>query len=337
MKINKTDPRLTAYLLNELSNEDHVLVEEALRESSEIKEELERLKKGLGLLSKNKPADEDFFKLTNQQRQQIFDQIADSQPNFLQRFIRGPWGYATAGLVTASFALMVFNHSLKDQVTSQKAQMTKDEIVVSEVQKISEAPAATISAAAPAKEKIVIAEDKALGSPAVDDAKPTEFAADQAAASENEMALADSAASAPEPQMAAPAERKKSAAFGAFGGGPTEGATKGAVSNFQKMQKKELADSAGSAGPSSEFLLQTEPAVSQNLREKLHANFQDCLFHPENGLTSFKLKWNGLIISDIEPSHAVTPTQKSCLQEQLKTTLGPKKDILLIKINSVSK
>lgn len=316
MKIAKDDPRLTAYLLNDISTEDRLLVEQALRESSEIKEELEKLKKGMDLLKKNSPVEDDFFKLTNQQRQQIFDQISNTQPNFLQRFMRGPWGYVTAGLVTASFAFMIFNHSLQDQV-SQSGAMTKEEIVANEMQKINDVPAAA---------------PQALSVPA----KPSSLRSKES--------VDDKAASAPKPQMAE-AERKKSVSLGStFGAGSqtSEGNSKGGSAGFKKMQPQSLADSASSVqadftGPSVEFLLQTDPALPQNLREKLHAAFHDCLLSPDGQLTSFKLKWDGIKANEVEPVSALTSSQKSCLEDQLKNTLGPKKDILVIKVNSVSK
>lgn len=115
MKINKNDPRLTAYLLNELSLAEHQLVEQAVKQSPELTAEVEILKKNLNILSSPLSKDEDLFRLTTSQREKIFSTISDSRPNWFQSFVKGPWGYGAVGLVTASFALMVFNHSLKDQ------------------------------------------------------------------------------------------------------------------------------------------------------------------------------------------------------------------------------
>lgn len=119
MTINKNDPRLTAYLLNEISNADRQLVEQALRESTELKAEVEILKKSLGLLQNQISEEDKFFSLTPDQRNHIFSKISETQSNPLKRFIRSPWGYATGGLITASFALMIFNHSLHNQVTDK--------------------------------------------------------------------------------------------------------------------------------------------------------------------------------------------------------------------------
>ncbi len=325
MKINKDDPRLTAYLLNEISTEDRLLVEQAIRDSSEIKVEIEKLKYSLGLLSQKSPADDDFFKLSKQQRKQIFDKISDSEPSLLQRLLKSPIGYATAGLVTASFAVMVFNHSLKNQ-GYKTAEVIKEEIVATEMQKFNEESAAFDKVERREVKPMALATSKPIV-PNYKEVKKKEFAA-----------------AAPSPQMAKESEKSHSmGTSGAFGGGSVaEGARKGLSQNFQKLQQQNFDDRSSLTDsdrtkPVTDFLLQTEPASSQSLRETLHTIFRDCLLSDNTTLHTFKCKWQKDKPLEIDPSNTLTTSQKSCLETGLTNILGAKTDIFIIKFNSISK
>lgn len=355
MKIEKNDPRLTAYVLNEITNEDRQLVEKALSNSAELRTEIEKLKIALGVLKKNTDADDDFFRLTNSQRDQIFTKIAESQPNLLQRFIKGPWGVATAGLITASFALMVFNHSLKDQVhkgmkLDASAELAESKPSASEEEQSFQDDMAKNDSRAPAPQAITPSAPQwspkksayKMKEKSVKDLEAKADLATDKAMDRSQMAAADSLGSANESAGVAAnssassrftLESKSSAlnAAASFGGSRGEGLAKG------KLQKNQVAVAEKVVAPTVDFLLQTEPQVNQSIREKLHLSISNCLTQFEGSFVSVMMNWDGGQIKDLKPETGLTPNQKSCIEAQLKSIFGTNKHILLIKLNTVSK
>jgi hypothetical protein len=121
MKIEKNDPRLTAYVLNELSAPERAEIEKALQTSNELREEVNSLKIALTPLQNTKLGDDGFFSLTNPQRNALFAEITKSHPGGFQKFVTSPWGYVTAGLMTASFALIMYSNNAT--LVNQPAQL----------------------------------------------------------------------------------------------------------------------------------------------------------------------------------------------------------------------
>lgn len=273
MKINKNDPRLTAYLLNEISNEDRLLVEQALHESVELKAELEMIKKSLGVLQ-NSAKSEDIFRLTDRQRRNIFSEISKSNSNFLQRFIQSPWGYITGGLITASFALMIFNHSLRDQVKQKEKSFSEGQIM------------ATADSAIPAQKAI-----------------PMHGTA---------------------PKPAVPAKINVEQMKGASGG----------AQSLQKMEAQSFGARTGTQ--IFYFLIETKPAQSNAIYQKLQNHFQDCLGMSPKDAFQFNWEFQNKITA-LEPESALNLEQKSCLVQKLQAVLDPKSPVLQFKIQTVSK
>ena len=98
MKINKNDPRLTAYVLNELSGEEKHLFEKELHSDIELQNEVKRIEKTVGFLKKSFETS-DNFQLNPNQREKIFAKEKKSNWSL--------WALGTS-LVTASLALILF-------------------------------------------------------------------------------------------------------------------------------------------------------------------------------------------------------------------------------------
>ena len=119
MKINKNDPRLTAYLLNELSAEEKAQFDKWILEDSDLKKEVEILKQALKT-AQGEPSENIDFSLTSAQRNKIFAHIKSEKS-----FRPVSWRYACAGLIAAGFAFLVLKATLKTPVNSVA---TNDEI-----------------------------------------------------------------------------------------------------------------------------------------------------------------------------------------------------------------
>ena len=114
MKIDKKDPRLTAYILGELEPSDILLIEKALTEDAELKKEVNLLKQGLGQL-KTHFSEQESFRLNPEQREKILNLGVTAT----QKKSSFSWLTIGGGLVAASFAIMVFrtlpNQKLYDE------------------------------------------------------------------------------------------------------------------------------------------------------------------------------------------------------------------------------
>lgn len=117
MKLEINDPRLLQYVLNEISVNDKIIVEDALRSQPEIAEEVDQLKRTFAQIEsyENEPRD---LSLSAERKRDLFQKTiyksSASAPSSWSKFSK--WLYPVGGLVAATFAFMVFNHSLKNEV-----------------------------------------------------------------------------------------------------------------------------------------------------------------------------------------------------------------------------
>lgn len=112
MKIDKNDPRLTAYVLNEVSNADRILIEQAMQSDAELRAEIELLKATVSVLSEvqNEPV----YRLNPAQREKV-----------LGRKTAGwNWWPALGGLATAGLAIMLV---LKNPVSTDSSALLEQE------------------------------------------------------------------------------------------------------------------------------------------------------------------------------------------------------------------
>lgn len=124
MKINKNDPRLTAYVLGELNSADSALIEAALKNDSELQKEVLLIRKSTQLLGGLSSTES--HRLSPEQRSAIFPPAKSSRA----------WWTLSGGLVTAALALVIFQRS-----HYEATKITPDKISeVSEVAKVPEPP-----------------------------------------------------------------------------------------------------------------------------------------------------------------------------------------------------
>lgn len=157
MKINKNDPRLTAYVLNELDTNERNLIEKAIQADPELQSEVLLLQKTVGVLLQQQ--DQEVYRLSPEQRDKIFPKT---------KSIWSMWPALGAGLVTASLALIIFNRTNynqpADMAMAPPAQY-RDEVSAAKPD-VSVAPAAP----APAPEKLAREQQKEASAPAVEQA-----------------------------------------------------------------------------------------------------------------------------------------------------------------------
>ncbi len=120
MKLQKDDARLLQYVLNEISATDLQVVNLAIASQPEIAAEVQSLKNLYTDIS-NFESEPKNLKLSTLRKQKLFQQTIykEGPSSFSWLSELKKWRYATGGLVAATFALMVFTHSLKDEVKEQ--------------------------------------------------------------------------------------------------------------------------------------------------------------------------------------------------------------------------
>lgn len=120
MKIDKNDPRLTAYVLNELTPADKALIEAALKTDSELQAEVLLIRKSTEML-KNYSSQES-HRLSAEQRAALFPQ---AKPKWA-------WWSLGGGLATAALALMLFQRSHLD-IPAARSQKISDDVAAVEI------------------------------------------------------------------------------------------------------------------------------------------------------------------------------------------------------------
>jgi anti-sigma factor RsiW len=106
MKINKNDPRLTAFVLNELSSAERSVIEQAIQADPELKREVLLLQTTVGLLSQSQESE--VFRLDPAQREKLFPK---------KKSLWTVWTLS-GGLATACLALILFQRTNYQQTES---------------------------------------------------------------------------------------------------------------------------------------------------------------------------------------------------------------------------
>lgn len=116
MKLQKDDPRLLQFVLNEISIQDRKVVEAAIFNQMEIAKEIEALKKIYKDISdfESQPSQ---LRLSSKRRENLFAQTIEKQGLMSWVLVFKNWRYTAGGLVAATFAVMIFTHSLKKEVS----------------------------------------------------------------------------------------------------------------------------------------------------------------------------------------------------------------------------
>lgn len=119
MKLQINDPRLLQYVLNEISSTDRLIVDTAIENQPEIQAEVVELKRVYGTIEDIELSPKN-MSLSNERRQKLFQQTIykKSSSSWSWIFDFKKWSYAAGGLIAATFALLVFNHSLKKEVST---------------------------------------------------------------------------------------------------------------------------------------------------------------------------------------------------------------------------
>lgn len=180
MKINKNDPQLTAYVLNELSPQQMKAIETQIQTDPELKAEVARIKSNMNQLKALKT--NEVFRLDPHQRENIFKAAGISQTSTWSKFFK-----YSGGLVAASLAVVVYinnSGSLKNAASSKVSGMQ----AAPALSEMSEAPSTKVVARAESRpmaaKKFMSAdqesEDSALAAKSRGAPPPGEMAADAA-------------------------------------------------------------------------------------------------------------------------------------------------------------
>lgn len=324
MKISKNDPRLTAYVLNELDALEKTMIENAIKADPELQSEVAQIKKSVGVFNTlAQPQAE--MTLSKSQREKIFAKPATSSG----------WSIWTIGgsLATASLAVILFQ---------QKAHERTDVIVSAPVSE-------SVPAAAPQKATIVSKKQEAK----IEQPAPAEMTAVADNLTAPEPAVLAEAKRA-EPQEL---ERAKN-----FDSGAALGATAGAGANFGSVSKAKSATVAArpmiaarmakdEAAPSapvaesrvrpqemplqldvslSQFLpTETEPAdveINMNLTRDLKKCFMENLSKYVRYNLKFNLNWNmqktrpiNIHITDSLNTGLITDEIRNCVKQSFES------------------
>ena len=117
MKINKNDPQLTAYVLNELSAQQMKAIDLQIQNDPELKAEVIRLKSNTTQL-KNLKLNET-FRLDPHQRENIFKAAGIAQTSMWVKFLK-----YSGGLVAASLAVVIYTNNSTDLKNSASSKMS---------------------------------------------------------------------------------------------------------------------------------------------------------------------------------------------------------------------
>lgn len=145
MKINKNDPQITAYVLNELSAQQMKAIETQIQNDPELKAEVIRLKSNTSQL-KNLKAKE-AFRLDPHQRDNIFKAAGIYQPSIWSKVLK-----YSGGLVAASLAVVVYVNNSDSLRGAAKAKVSN----------LQAAPALSEMAEAPSTKVVARAESRAM-------------------------------------------------------------------------------------------------------------------------------------------------------------------------------
>ena len=281
MKINKNDPRLTAYVLNELDALEKSMIEIALKADPELQSEVAQIKNSIGVFN-TLAKTQDEMVLSKNQREKIFENPASSPA----------WTWWTVGgsLATASLALILFQQNAHESA----------ELMVSVPVSKSVSMAPKKAAAALAKEQVAKTE---LQVPAELNAETDSLADDKPAA------LAE--AKRAEPQEFEKAKNNVGSVLGASAGA---GASKSATAVARPMVAARMAkdEAPAPAAPTqararlqempyemdvslSQFLpTESEPAdveINMNLTRDLKKCFSENLSKYVRYNLKYSLKW----------------------------------------------
>lgn len=193
MKLNKNDPRLTAYVLNELDANEKIIIEKALNEDPELRAEVQNLQKGVGQF-KTHFSSRETLRLSDEQREKIFSAA--------EAVKKSSWSWLTigGGLVAASLALMIFKNIPDPRKFDEPAAVVSQIPVTAPESQLAKKPIADESAAnkeargAPAEPILAAAapvSDTELTGPSTEPPAPAEtFAENKAEQAETEAAPA---------------------------------------------------------------------------------------------------------------------------------------------------
>jgi hypothetical protein len=150
MKIDKNDPRLTAYVLNELSAADKALIEDALKADSDLRNEVQLLRKSAGILQSlsTQPS----HRLSPSQRDAIFPKAKS----------KIGWLSLSGGFAAAALAVIIFQRGPDN--SAKVAVVSSDTVAVHQENKKPKAAAAEAPAVA-AADTAATAETEALVAP----------------------------------------------------------------------------------------------------------------------------------------------------------------------------
>lgn len=359
MKLSKNDPRLTAYVLGELNQADRALIEKAIQEDPSLKIELALLQKNILLLKKKEVPDLD-FKLTPKQRSEIFSQIATKKKTFT------PWhyGFTGGGLVAASLAVLVFTHSLKEDVVVYDAAPIQAQ-AESEAQE--DAPTQVLVA-----KKVEIKLEKprlnvALAKKSDQPAHGGFLGSGSGGTSGNDAEGALGSSAIAGAGMAAGSVANSGSSF--KGGAPKESAKEGSPStNYDEtaaateapaLQAETIANTPASAKMASRSALKSDinrflpeqnniqlisikPEVESKFFTRLEKLISQCfVIDIKKDFGVIEISWLRqslkLEVTPSRTSYLISEATKSCLQSTFVNTPWPRSGLFVFKIQSVSK
>lgn len=287
MKINKNDPQLTAYVLNELSPQQMKALETQIQSDPELKAEVNRIKSNMTQFKTLKT--KEVFRLDPHQRENIFKTAGISQTFTWSKILK-----YSGGLVAASLAVIIYtNNSGK---LNRSAKMSSDmQASAPALDEMSDSASAKVVARAESRpmaaKKIMNAQqegektdlDLSRGAPPppVDMAASELLAAEDASTPDLASALRSDEAPPPKAKMQASKARTGSFSAGEVGAADMSAKKMGLLNAFQGASKKDTTASEealgaapaglamkevfGSAGAGASPSARVQPPISKQL------------------------------------------------------------------------
>lgn len=318
MKNNTNDPRISAYILNELSAEDRRTFEQELSQNSKLSEELNTYKKNISEIQthfKNEPE----LQLSSDRKEALFQKMKNSKKSSFSF----PLGWAGGGFIAASLALILFNQSLKNEVTRPmyQTEISESDFSTPEMKMADKAKTVNIETHAEAKGTARLMEQNKESAPASTAAAATDIAMEDAAAVSSETLGAATAEgfsrSRGSMKEFGSASAKADTALSAFG------ASKKSLKDSETVQKEH-------------FIISIQPAVTDTAKDQAEYAIKNCLMIDSK--LDLELVWtqSSQTVSVKKSNPSLDAKALECLKSHLQKIQWPSDNDFTFKIHTDS-
>lgn len=321
MKSNTNDPRISAYILNELNAQERTAFEQELLRSSDLSEQLAAYKKNISEIHthfKNEPE----LQLSSDRKEALFQKMKNSKKSSFSF----PLGWAGGGLIAASLALIMFNQSLKTEVTRPlyQTEISAADLAAPDMKKADKANTVNIETHAEANGTASLKQQNKYSAPS--------------AAAETAIAKEDAATVSSETLGAASTEgyarsRDSGSAFGSASDSAM--ATAEVRPSAIVASKKSLKDSE--SVQKEHFIISVQPAITDSTKFQAESALKNCL--QMNSKSNFEFIWtqSSQTVSVKKSNPSLDAKAVECIKSQFLKIQWPNDNDFTFKIYNGSK